>query len=104
MQPNASHPAPVPSSGLILDGAGAPTWRYSSAYFAAKVRNSGISIHELERRCGLAHGYLHSALGLKPNVTRKRGKAYVSWRRTIAYELAEQLARALELDYHQAGV
>jgi hypothetical protein len=95
-----------PPTAIIPATASGPVegWRYSCAYFRIRVATATVSINELERRCGLSAGYLHTALGFRETTTRKGGKVYTSRRRTIGYDLAERLAVALGLDFHAAGV
>jgi hypothetical protein len=98
-------PELVPDNALILDPiTGEPTWRYSTAYFRAQIERANVTLHRLERVCELSPGYLSTALGVRATVTKKKGKTYASVRRSVDYELAHKLAKALGLDPHEVGL
>ena len=98
------------------DGDGCPTWRYRCEPFQWAVadaleKEEGLTYTLLEARCGwnfARPGYLTRVLGLRSQKngwrTLKNGtrKFYEpTTKKTISYDNAVRLARALDLDLHE---
>lgn len=73
---------------LIVDQAGAPTWRYDAQAFARAIRESHLS-----------HTQIEDALGYSRGAVNK-----IHQRKTIGYEIAAKLARILDLDLVEWGI
>lgn len=85
------------------DGRGCPSWRYESAAFRAAFEQSGMSLSMLSDRCGWDSSYSSRVLGIRPHKsmpTKGSGKTYQSLvgNKTLMYDSAVKLAKALELD------
>src|SRR5580693_6166421 len=91
------------AGALIRDKDGKPTWRYRVGPFQVAFAQSGLSIHEVEVRAGWDHGYFSRVIGLRSHPCGRHspvtGELYPgNFRRSLSYENAVKVARALDLD------
>lgn len=77
--------------------------------FQRRFAESSLTVADVVRATGLEHSYLSRMLGKTANRstrTLKNGskKSYTCAARTTNYDTAFLLAKALDMDFHEAGV
>jgi hypothetical protein len=94
---------PMSTPALIENPDGSTDWRYRPEYFRAAVEKSGLDLATIARRAGYSDSTpIARALGLRPEANKARGQT--AYRKTIGYDVAVKLARAIGLDFHDVGI